>query len=290
MSRQRRHAAVCLLAIGAVVANGGAAAPTAGIVPTSISPALRRLHVKGIEYHTSSSDEPAQAEPLPIAAVVHHREQVMGCHSFERFLSPRWETVFVVEDVIADIWQLSNVIRATPSRGAHLLTLGVSTGEWLARAIALRHLDELKRRPPLLLSSQCDMQPLPPWHALHIPYAAFVERFTAAFLAESHARARGTTITTIAMQPPVSTKVHVPLHATAAGVSSTGANCAAVFKAAGRPLFVMNTPIFETLPHAASLEDAKFQLHRCRTLASVVTRRDGAARSPDGHNCRTMAL
>ena len=218
----------------------------------SVSDALRSFHVMAVEYHASVPAEGsgAMADPLPMAAVVHHRESLMGCHSFERFLSPRWETLLVFEDTFAHTWRLENAIRSTPTRGAHLLKLNVSAGEWLARAIALRRMDELNRRPPLLLSSQCDMQPLPPWHVLHTPYAVLVERLTVAFLAEARARAIGTTAA-------------VPLSDTDLRLADRSAiahsrRCAAVFKRNDRSLFVMNTPIFETIPHAATLEGARF--------------------------------
>jgi len=74
--------------------------------------ALRSFHVMAVEYHASVPAEGsgAMADPLPMAAVVHHRESLMGCHSFEQFLSPRWETLLVFEDTFAHTWRLDRFV------------------------------------------------------------------------------------------------------------------------------------------------------------------------------------
>lgn len=78
----------------------------------SVSDALRSFHVMAVEYHASVPAEGsgAMADPLPMAAVVHHRESLMGCHSFEQFLSPRWETLLVFEDTFAHTWRLDRFV------------------------------------------------------------------------------------------------------------------------------------------------------------------------------------
>lgn len=221
------------------------------VAAAGVPAALDGLNVTGYEYHrhtapagTSSRPVPP---PLPLALVVAHREQVLGCHSFERFLSARWETVFVLEEAFSRAWHLADRVRSAPATlGAHLLELGVDTGEWLARTAALRLLRSLGREPPLLLSTMCDIHPLPAWHALHLPFEALVERWVAAFVAESAARLGGSSLATALDESDWK------------GATSNLHTCRAAFAKARRPLLAMNTPLLETLPRAESLVGAGF--------------------------------
>lgn len=214
-----------------------------------VSPALREMHVTAHEFHATAV---AGGSVLPLAVVVQSREQVIGCHSFERFVSPSWETLYVFQEQYAAAWKIGDVMRSRPTRGAHLLTLSVPTGEWIARAVALRALRERGREPPLLLSLMCDMQALPVWHTLHVPFHAMVERWTRDFELETQRRRVGRTGVAKALSRKDYTLSNSNIRA-----------CQGVFDASGahgmqRELLAMNTPILETLPNAQSLESARF--------------------------------
>jgi hypothetical protein len=131
------------------------------------------------------------APALPMALAVGYREFVLGCHSFERYLDPRYETFFVFEDEFASAWKLRELVlgvNASTSRGAHLFMLARGDGA-PARELVL---GELSKRatpvPELLLTANCDVAPLPPWHARSMTFSNMAQQMVTAFLADSRDR------------------------------------------------------------------------------------------------------
>jgi hypothetical protein len=76
---------------------------------------------------------------------------------------------------------------SSESAGVHLVLLNrTMTGEWFGRKVALllmKH-SSLISESPLLLSTQCDIQSIPEWHADHVPYHTVVKTLAAEFLRE----------------------------------------------------------------------------------------------------------
>lgn len=149
----------------------------------------------GVRVAAITSNVPARpmGAGLPIAVVVGHREYLLGCHSFERFLDRRWETFFVFEPEFAERWRLRELVRAArpeTSRGAHLVELAALGSEHVARMAALRVLRDSGRPwPEVVQSANCDIQPLPTWHPHHVPFPEMTVRMWQAFRSEALARA-----------------------------------------------------------------------------------------------------
>ena len=75
---------------------------------------LEQYGVVEYEFYENPSNE----LQLPVTMLVHHREFFAGCHSFERFFSPKWSTIIVVETDMAIEYQLRELaaaIKSSPS-------------------------------------------------------------------------------------------------------------------------------------------------------------------------------
>ena len=228
-----------------------------------IDGALAHLGVAEILHYRN--DEQFDHPRLPVTVVVAHREFVLGCHTFERFIDPRWTAIFVFEAAFERIWDLKalvgEAVRTTAGAEVRLALLGptvLTTGEWLARAVAVRVLEVSKAgtagqpqaapSAPLLLSSQCDIHPLPQWHAMYIPFHVIVDRMVRAFLDESERRRAGRISWA---EPPTDWIDKAMSNATCMGELNISA-------ASRRPLFAMNTVMVETIPDTDSLAGARF--------------------------------
>lgn len=163
-------------------ASAGAAPPTADLLSL------------GVLAHTHS-DGAARVGATEVLIEVHHRESCLGCHGMERFLDPRFVTVFVFSRTFADAWRLRELVERTGrarSLGAHLLELSSPVGENVAREAALRLAGRTPAEwPPLLFSVQCDVHALPLSHSHYEPMAASIVRFAADFTRESARRRAG---------------------------------------------------------------------------------------------------
>ena len=208
-----------------------------------------------VQYHVyrPTRDIPTKTK-LPMAMVVHHRETSFGCHSFERFFNPNWETIVVVEEDMADQFQLKQLANAASSVAIHLALLSGDkvSGEWLGRQVALHilnfeHEHGMKSMAPLLFSTQCDVHPLPSYHSLHKPYGEIVERMVHLFLEEDRLNQK--------LEQQTNAKEYtrmgnvVPLNRTM---------CEPIFNNKDRPLLVLNTVMLETLPSTKTLKGSKF--------------------------------
>lgn len=195
-----------------------------------------------------------EGPPLPLAVVSSHRDFVLGCHSFSRFLDPRWETLYVFEREFAARFGLDRLLRhtsAAESRGVHLVTLSRAAGEQRARQIALEVLFAVDPAPELLVSWNCDIHPLPPWHAQHVPSQTMIARMAEDFHTEAALRRNGGGRTQVFSAGDVKRANAIARHA---------AHLLAPMAAAAEtgPLFAMTPVIWETLPSATDLCYAEF--------------------------------
>jgi hypothetical protein len=203
---------------------------------------------------------PSSGTPsLPVSVVITDRESVLGCHSWSRFLDPRWDTWFAFPAERAEIWRLEQLVLgvdATVSRGAHLLVFADGhSGELLARELVLHELGSRAAQPggrpvpPLLLGAYCDMQPLPTWHAWHVPFPEMVARMVSAFLADARERA----------EPSGSSaelRRNKAIHRFNKLFSAQDPGCVELFaseRQRKRPLFSLNTIIVEDVLRTDSL-------------------------------------
>jgi hypothetical protein len=220
--------------------------------PTKVGVDLLRDQLKALgitQYDVyRGSQRNAVENPLPLVVLVHHREFYVGCHSFERFINPRWETIFVLEENMAEQFKLKQLAQASPDTpGVHLALLNQTskTGEWFGRKVALQIMKQFHSPPPLILSGHCDIHPLPEWHAQHVPFEGIVERMVTEFLQEDELNQ---------IQRSNINERHplwnvVPLDEKV---------CTAVFSSEHRPLLSMNLVMVESLPSTETLEGSIF--------------------------------
>ena len=207
---------------------------------------LSDLEALGImQYLVYRNAAPRSENALPVAVVVHHREFHGGCHTFERFFNPQWETIIVLGEDMAEQYQLKQLAEKAVSPGVHLALLNNSrTGEWLGRQVALKILNRgSSTSPPLMLSAQCDMHPLPEWHAQHKSLEETVSRMVHEFLEEDR------------LNSQEQTNVN---DYTRHDVPPFWKTCTKGFSNKLRPLLVMNTAIVETLPSTDTLMGSEF--------------------------------
>ena len=219
----------------------------------SISSKQRKLNHTILEQYGVVEYEvyhnPSYELQLPMTMVVHHREFFAGCHSFERFFSSKWTTIFVLESDVVEEFKLRDLAMAADSPSIHLALLDPTrtmSGEWLGRQVALEILkmNYGDARPPLLLSTQCDIHPLPEWHLKHRSYEDVVTRMVHEFLEEDR------------MNDNDDTNVNEYRHIYEAAPLDD--ECKAIFDNKLRPTLVMNTIMVETIPRADTLEGSLF--------------------------------
>jgi hypothetical protein len=168
-----------------------------------------------------------------------------GCHSFERFFDPRWETVFAIGRDMIEKFQLERLAQTLPSRGVHLAMLNrTMTGEWLGRKVALKIMGQ--RPTPLLLSTHCDIQALPEWHALHVPYDKLILRMVHEFLQED--------IKNEILHDSNIAEINHLWNASPLDQEI----CSSAFSAFHRPLLVLNTAMVESMPSTKHLQGSRF--------------------------------
>ncbi|KAJ1624047.1 hypothetical protein T492DRAFT_882542 [Pavlovales sp. CCMP2436] len=102
-----------------------------------VAPVARAAVLEFVSQIPSAPSVPA----LPMVLAVGHREFVLGCHSFERYLDPQYETFFVFDAEYAKAWKLRELVTGVmnlTSRGAHLFVLSRPGGELLTRELTHR--------------------------------------------------------------------------------------------------------------------------------------------------------
>jgi hypothetical protein len=169
------------------------------------------------------------SDDLPIVMLVHHREFYVGCHSFERFINLRWETIFVLERDLVEQFQLERLGQTTTTgepgcsfcnsefyhifgRMARQKGGSVDNGIHFAEA-----------------GTSHGIHPLPTWHKQHVvSFEKQVSRMVVEFLNEDK------------LNHDQQTNVNEYNHRWSAPPLNKR-KCEQAFSSAGRPLFVMNT-------------------------------------------------
>jgi len=208
------------------------------------------------EVHSVVPDRPVH-DPLDVVVVVSHREYVLGCHTFERFLDPRWETYYVYQDVFAEHFRLRDTVELARdgrvSRGAHLVTTNRMAGELLARSLVLALLEDGERKgtpiPGVLLGSNCDIHEMPPWHPTHMRFQEVLAGLVRDFEKDSADRLSGrgsrAEVFTLGQMRPWNLMAGIP------------EDCLKRFSTSTHyPLLVMSQNMFETIPSSDSLKGA----------------------------------
>ncbi|CAE8722906.1 unnamed protein product, partial [Polarella glacialis] len=223
-----------------------------------------KLHLLYSKYNLSERiDGPrldTRAANASVVVVVTHRELVIGCHDFERFLSPDFDTWFVFEKSFARAWGLDSRVRSPQllhGGSAHLLLTDVVTGEVHARSAVISILQqEAAQRntalPEFMYSTMCDIQPLPGWHSHHVPFPDMVSEMVRA-LSEEKARRKlrqGSQVQDVAAHRD-------------SKFERVNASCfhSRPEDRANLPILTMNNAILETLPQMDSIVGATLHGH-----------------------------
>lgn len=66
------------------------------------------------------------------------RKLVIGCHSFEEYLCPKFETIFILKEEVAKTWKVDKLVKNTTCEqtlGVRVFLLDNYGGEWLGRHV-----------------------------------------------------------------------------------------------------------------------------------------------------------
>jgi len=119
-------------------------APVSGDVSTAVAPTALPENVPDASVYDPSIvgriDAWATASTEPVLMVVSHRDLLVGCNSFEQYLSPEFHTLIVLPRDFALHVKLDELVRsATPSKtaGLHLFYTDGDAGAVRARKVAI---------------------------------------------------------------------------------------------------------------------------------------------------------
>lgn len=107
-----------------------------------------------------------------VMLAVTNREIYIACHSWEEKFHPRFRTVIIVEERVADEWGLDELVRDVPcslSLGATLMKLDNFGGELQGRKLALDLIEEERPETQFLMQCNCDIHAIPEWHNYYRP-------------------------------------------------------------------------------------------------------------------------
>jgi hypothetical protein len=66
------------------------------------------------------------------------RKLVIGCHSFEEYLCPKFETIFILKEEVAKTWKVDKLVKNTTCKqtlGIRVFLLDNYGGKWLGRHV-----------------------------------------------------------------------------------------------------------------------------------------------------------
>ena len=160
--------------------------PTQSPTGPTQSPTPRPTYLDNYEHVVSRVDSqacPPRADSLPMLMAVTNREVTLGCHSFEQYLSPRYETVFILNEDFVNMWEIDKLVQSATcdqTLGAHILMLDNTGGELLGRRLAVDFLEreEMRnhRKLEFLNQMNCDVHPLPEAHVMHMDLDRMMEK------------------------------------------------------------------------------------------------------------------
>jgi len=122
------------------------------------------------------------------------RDLFIGCHSFEDYLSPNFETLFVFDKRYADMWDMEHMVlnaSSSVSLGAHLAVANGTIGEQSARKMSLNFMRKFDIPPQLIFSVNCDIHPIPKDHRDYQSFETITNKLSTAFRQQKEIRANG---------------------------------------------------------------------------------------------------
>jgi hypothetical protein len=197
-------------------------------------------------------------ERLPLTVLATYREQVVGCHSWERFLDQRWPTYFVFDSPFVAMWRFDAWVRSADtgrvSAGVHLLELEEPPGDMSARAVTLAHLRRTSTFTPYLFSVECAIHSLPMQHPQFRPFQQIITALLASFMTDerhrqSHAGSR---------MEDLQEDISGVITRSNGGPPSCGRSLVARAKRRFRPLLSMTAVILEHVPTDEPIENASY--------------------------------
>jgi len=191
----------CTLSVAATI---GLVFFKSGCVPAKLSDSFKSTAwhaselptASSVLYTVSSTDANFGRERSAddTLVVIVARDLFIGCHSWEEYTSPNFETLFVFDQRFATVWEMQEMIlqmdRST-TLGSHLVVADGSIGEQSARRIALNLVQRFEHKPSLLFSCNCDIHPLPKEHAYYMSFPEITRKLSTDFKRERQLRASG---------------------------------------------------------------------------------------------------
>ena len=166
--------------------------PTQSPTGPTQSPTPKPTYLDNYEHVVNRVDSrecTPRANSLPMLMAVTNREVTLGCHSFEQYLSPRYETVFILNADFVNIWGIDKLVQSATcdqTLGAHILMLDNTGGELLGRRLAVDFLEKEEsrnhRKLEFLNQMNCDVHPLPSAHVMHMSLESMMEKMIRDFL------------------------------------------------------------------------------------------------------------
>lgn len=189
---------------------------------------------------------PHAAEPLPVVAIMSHREFVVGCHSFESLFSDRMPTYLVFSQEFAAGWGMGRLVTTLGASSTQLLAMQRVGGEVVAQSIVMDLIRAQRvQDPKYVFFTHCDIHPLPPAMQPRgfASYVQAVEELVLDFDVERELRASGRT----------AVRTDGEYGAVNGNFKRGNASCAALGGAerARMPVFAINTVLVESVraPH-----------------------------------------
>mmetsp|Transcript_6307 Transcript_6307/g.8779 ORF Transcript_6307/g.8779 Transcript_6307/m.8779 type:complete len:561 (+) Transcript_6307:29-1711(+) len=173
-----------------------------------------------------------------VLVLVAARDLYIGCHDFGDYLSPTFETIFVYDKEFADIWDLESLVtKATNDQtlGAYLFVGNQAVGENSARKLGLKYIQTVASIKPLFMFSvNCDLHPIPKDHAMHQSFEYIANNMANTMAKEKRLREDKTSSSQGSFSVSRGTKLLPDI----------------------KPIFAMNTIIWETFRSKEHLRDA----------------------------------
>jgi len=156
-----------------------------------VEPSDNETAGENFEYeHVIARVDSQQCSPtddsLPLLVAVSNRELLIGCHSFAEYLSPKFETIFVLNEEVVKVWGVDKLVEnvtCEQTLGAHVFLLDNYGGEWLGRRVAVDYiLNEMNdRNVEFLNQMNCDTHPIPKGHANYLTLEQIMEKMISDF-------------------------------------------------------------------------------------------------------------
>eukprot|EP00471_Norrisiella_sphaerica_P008925 CAMPEP_0184500772 /NCGR_PEP_ID=MMETSP0113_2-20130426/45788_1 /TAXON_ID=91329 /ORGANISM="Norrisiella sphaerica, Strain BC52" /LENGTH=597 /DNA_ID=CAMNT_0026889287 /DNA_START=166 /DNA_END=1959 /DNA_ORIENTATION=- len=127
-----------------------------------------------------------------VIAVITARDLYIGCHSYEDYLSPDFETLFLFDNDYANLWGFPNFVEGLSKNetlGAYLFVGNKAIGENSARKIGLEYIQTVtSAKPDFMFSVNCDIHPIPKGHRNYQSFQEITNTLARTFALENALR------------------------------------------------------------------------------------------------------